>query len=490
MKNVLTQFSSIVAKCASLGSARAEYQSAFQARHHAIYVDEFGNIKQPESNKLITPNLLLLNQENESNPQKQLSNQIDAEKRYVDAIIENYIRQNKDFRKTHPDKTDLKFTLFIHGGLNTFNSAWGRANLFSSAMLEEGQYPLFIGWNSGPFANYVDHLFGVRKGERRPALACFSMPFVLIEDVSRSISHIPVAWYMSVMDPIMVLESVNSKSERDFQVRMERLKDLQVNVNSNHPFVGVGRSYKTIFNPIKLVTAAFVDGFGAGSWDSMLRRTDLVLSRAKAFEGEINKETPNNFADTALTMLLKKLEMLQIVQPDGNKYPVRVDLIGHSMGAIVANNILARHSSLRIDNVVFMGAAARIKDIENGVVPWLLRENNNAKFYNLSLDPYREISENTWYDSLPRGSLLHCIDNIFGEINSFKDRTAGGWWNMIRTAEDVFPEKVRQRVYLTRFPIGGEEMGPQKHGEFDEFHFWRRSFWMAECKQRKFQPKL
>lgn len=89
MKNVLTQFSSIVAKCASLGSARAEYQSAFQARHHAIYVDEFGNIKQPESNKLITPNLLLLNDENESNPQKQLSNQIDAEKRYVDAIIEN-----------------------------------------------------------------------------------------------------------------------------------------------------------------------------------------------------------------------------------------------------------------------------------------------------------------------------------------------------------------------------------------------------------------
>jgi len=484
-------FLSILGGCTSLdsGGDRADSESAFQARHHAIYVNQFGNIKQPESKQTTKSSVLPSGYENENNSPGRLSDQIDSEKRYVDEIINNYVRKNNDFRKTHPDKADLKFTLFIHGGLNTFRNAWGRANLFSAAMLEEGQYPLFVGWNSGPFTNYFDHLFLIRKGERRPALAGFSMPFVLIEDVARSISHIPAAWYMSVMDPVMVMKSVNSKSERDFEVRMERLKDLHVNVNSTHPFVGVGRSYATIFNPVKLVTAPFVDGFGAGSWDSMLRRTDLVLSRAKAFEGEIDKETPANFADTALTMLLKKLEKLKIVQPDGSEYPVCINLIGHSMGAIVANNILARHSSLKIENVVFMGAAARIKDIENGVVPWLLRENNNAKFYNLSLDPYREIGENLYYDILPRGSLLHWIDNIFGEVNSFKDRTAGGWWNIIRTAEDVFPETVRQRVYLTRFPIGGEEMGPQTHGEFDEFYFWRRSFWMAELKQRKFQPK-
>lgn len=460
--------------CASFDSPdnRSESESAFEARHHAIYVDQFGNIKQPSTL-------------HDGVPDESQAGRTRAEELYADAIIENYLRQNKAFKAKNLSNQDLRFTLFVHGGLNTFNHAWERSNRFSPTMLSEGHYPVFVGWNSGPLTNYVDHLFLIRKGERRPVLAGLSMPFVFIEDVARSVAHIPAAWYMSVMDPATVMKSVDSGSEKDFQVRMDRLKGRGFNITSNGPFVGVGATYATILNPMKLVTAPLVDGLGAGSWDSMLRRTDLVLSRALAFEGEISKETPDNFPDTALTMLLKKLEALQIEQLDGTRMPVHIDLIGHSMGAIVANNILARHPSLQIDNVVFMGAAARIKEIENGVVPWLLRENSAAKFYNLSLDPYREIGENMYYDFLPRGSLLHWIDNIFGEVNSFKDRTAGGWWNIIRTAEDVFPAPVRKRVHLTRFPIGGEEMGPQTHGEFDDFYFWRETFWLARPGQKK-----
>ena len=224
----------------------------------------------------------------------------------------------------------------------------------------------------------------------------------------------------------------------------------------------------------------------------MLRRTDLVLSKPVAYEGRLPQQdlppappTPPGVAppvqkeakelvDTAATRFLK--EWIN----DGSLGDVPIDLIGHSMGAIVANNILARHPALNFDNVVFMDAAARIKDIENGVVPWMRRPDRaGARFYNLSLDPYREISENEFYDFVPRGSLLHWIDNIFGEVNTFKDRTAGGWWNIVRTAEDVFPESVRRRVYLTRFPIGASDKGPQEHGDFDSYCFWRPDYWTA-----------
>lgn len=458
-----------LAGCTALNRSgeTGDAESEFKARHYAIYIDRFGNIKQREE---VTP----------GDPKEALAKQADRERRYVDEIIGNFIAK----RKINPN---LKFTLFVHGGLNTFDNAWGRANLFSQTMLDEGRYPVFVGWNSGPFTNYFDHLFRIRKGERRPVLGPLSMPFVLIEDAFRSIAHIPEAWYMSVTGPVTVMKRVNADAEEEFQRRMDRLQKRNFNVISKPPFVGVGATYVTILNPAKLVTAPFVDGLGAGSWDSMLRRTDLVLSKALAFEGEISEDTPDNFADTAVTTLLKRIETLATDPAHVGEQAVHIDLIGHSMGSIVINNILARHPALKVDNVVFMGAAARIKDVENGVVPWLRRENNGARFFNLSLDPYRELGENTYYDFFPRGSLLHWIDNIFGEVNSFKDRTAGGWWNIIRTAEDVFPESVRSRVYLTRFPIGGEEQGPQTHGEFDDYYFWRESYWRAEPGQRKFR---
>ena len=453
------------------GCATAKYPSAdenFDPRHHAIYVDQFGNIKASTATTVGAAS-------------DALAAQADQDERYVEPIIKNFLEK----RKTRPD---LKFTVFVHGGLNTPDAFWRRATTFSKAMLADGQYPVFVGWNSGPFSNYADHLFRIRKGERRPVLAALSMPFVLVEDIARSIAHIPAAWYMSVMDPLSATKAVEISQEADYKIRRERLKTLEFKVHSDPPYdgTGIGGSYATIINPLKLVTAPFVDGFGAGSWDSMLRRTDLVLSKALAFEGELTNETARDFADTAVTKLLKKIEALSTAVPNEYHTPIRTNLIGHSMGTIIVNNILARHPALNVDNVVFMGAAASIKDVENGVVPWMLRENNGAEFYSLSLDPYLEMGEHTYHDVLPRGSLLHWIDNIFGEVNSFKDRTAGAWWNLIRTAEDVFPTRLRQRVHLTRFAIG-KQYGPQRHGDFDDYYFWCESYWTAAGEQAKFE---
>lgn len=51
----------------------------------------------------------------------------------------------------------------------------------------------------------------------------------------------------------------------------------------------------------------------------------------------------------------------------------------------------------------------------------------HSRFFNLSLDPYNEIAERTYYDFISRGSLLMWIDDTFGTVNSFRDRTFGKW---------------------------------------------------------------
>ncbi|MNP10432.1 alpha/beta hydrolase fold protein [compost metagenome] len=285
---------------------------------------------------------------------------------------------------------------------------------------------------------------------------------------------------------------MESVDERNYKLRVAELERQGFSVNSRGPYTGVGNAYWTVWNPVKFLTAPFLDGLGTGAWDSMLRRADLVLTKKQAYEGEFprskssggdKKQDVPRYADTAATKFLAEWAR------DSSLKDVKINIIGHSMGAIVSTDILVRHPRLNVDNVVFMGAAARIKDVENIIVPWMQgATHKKARFYNLSLDPYREIGENVYHDFLPRGSLLNWIDFIFGSVNSYKDRTAGSWWNIVRTAEDIFPggdPELRRRVHVTRFPIGGPEMGPQTHGGFGEYCFWRSSFWTNTGRQLK-----
>ncbi|MHC8326249.1 alpha/beta hydrolase family protein [Pseudomonas sp. LB1P83] len=455
----------MIAGCASQQTARAPDPQS--AKFHTIYIDGYGNLLDPRTGEPIAT----------SSDPKAIH---DEEALYANAIL-------TDFKKHKSENPKLKLVLFIHGGLNEFEAATRRATQYTALMMKDDLYPVFIGWDSGFMTNYWDHLVKIRKGLNRPILGPISAPFVLLEDVGRSIVRIPSSMFKEVTDPLVVTKSVHTEAEVDYQARAKLLKAEGFAVINRPPYVGVGSDYYTVWNPIKVLAAPFVDGFGTGSWDGMLRRTDLVLSKSSAFEGDMAGEADSikldapRYADTAVTTFLKRYEA------DPSLKGSEIDLIGHSMGAIVAVNVLARHGDLNIRNLVFMGAAAKIKDLENVVSPWL-QVHKSAQFWNLSLDPYREIGENTFYDFAPRGSLLNWIDFTFGEVNSYKDRTAGSWWNITRLAEDVFPLQngtvsLRARVHLTRFPIGEKCQWPQKHGEFDDYFFWKEAFWQAQPKR-------
>lgn len=405
-------------------------------KHHLIYINKDGELIDPYSKKVIKN-----------------SNE------YINELFDTYKNSKKE-----------KITIFIHGGLNTFQNATGKANQILRNYKDENEenYIVLIGWQAGPFTNYLDHLFFVRGGERRRVLGPLTSPFILVEDTARSVAHAPRATAEALLAQSSVPIRFESKEEDAYYTNIANLKNMPENERINIHTTGEtrGLNYKNISslaNPLKFVAAPFVDGFGHGTWNSLSRRTELLITKDTAFTRKEN-------AKTALEKFLDKVDQ-ESTKPE-------ITLIGHSMGSMVANNIIIRKPKLNYTNIVYMGAAASLKDVESNVVPILLK-NGNAQFFNLSLDPYRELSESKAFGSVPRGSLLIWIDTYLTTVKSFTDRTSGSWFNMVRAADTIFPDTVKKRVHLTKFGFGA---GPQKHGEFDEYQFWKHGYWTGdEC---------
>jgi len=118
---------------------------------------------------------------------------VEKEKDYLDAIFKNIELVNTNRQAS--GRGLAKLTIFIHGGLNSFENATDRVNRVQAQMLGDGNYPLFISWDSGFPGNYRDHLFVVRRGIHRPVAGTLTSPIVFVEDLARSVIHIPVALY-------------------------------------------------------------------------------------------------------------------------------------------------------------------------------------------------------------------------------------------------------------------------------------------------------
>lgn len=334
-------------------------------------------------------------------------------------------------------------------------------------MLKNNKYPLFISWNSGPFTNYFDHLFLLRNGEKFKFLGPISFPFILLEDLSRSVARIPASTYKILFSQNSAIKSYDSKEEKDYGNALDNVDKENFVLHNSPNDTGFGFiDWFSVINPIKIASSPFIDGLGKGAWNSMLRRTDLVLINDSSHEG-----VPLKDATTAANLFF---EMFYSTY----KNDETINLIGHSMGTIVANNIISQYQHMEFDNIVYLAAACSIKDLTQVVHPYLLK-NTQSNFYNVTLNPYNDIAENFAFDFTPRGSLLMWIDQFLEDTNSFSDKTAGFWFNIIRGAQKAFPDKeVQKRVHLTQF--GLRDGSPEKHGDFSEYHFWKKDFWEGD----------
>jgi hypothetical protein len=163
----------------------------------------------------------------------------------------------------------------------------------------------------------------------------------------------------------------------------------------------------------------------------------------------------------------------------------RIVMIGHSMGAIIVNELLQLFPDLPYESLVYMAGAASVRDTSRAVTPVLVDNLGCTKFYGLMLHPMNEARESTGYGLLPSGSLLVYVDEFLEVPKTVPDRTVGQWRNLRATRHVFFPEQARRWMLFHVFdraegrPENGKMPNPTTHGSFNDegVPFWKEAFW-------------
>jgi hypothetical protein len=447
--------------------------------------------------------------------------QADEYKKYLRALVE-HIRQSQQTR----------VMVFIHGGMNFVKgSVKHAAELVGDyerfrRLPDEGRpniraagYPIFICWDSPP-TGYLEQVAWVRAGKTeqygrsvgRGIYAWASLPFHLLADVGRAVTRLPAEIFEFGYNDFY---SIDQRSFTEFKKMNEETPYLRGEKRKKNPGEGTAAAGRedylpiakridvsnvkpvekkskhylqdigtVMLFPVRSVAMPVVDAIGVGAWNNMLRHTDTMFDRTSPESRHYHTPVEVEFekgGTGAIAMFLATFRGL----PHFADY--QVTLIGHSMGAIVANRIIVSYPEFNYTNIVYMAAACSVREYQNCVIPYL-RVHRQSHFYGLSLHPRREAGElaislrNIGIDIAPRGSLLVWIDNIFGNPPSEDQRRFGIFQTAVLASHNI-PLEVRGQVTLKCFEFGDEKAhggiieSPQHHGDFSRAPYWDSSFW-------------
>ncbi len=418
------------------------------------------------------------------------------------------------------NQPNRRVVVFVHGGMNPYSAGYERLQRLATNMLADNCYPIFIVWNSGLPSSYWEHLTLIRQGERRPCVGAFTAPFMFVIDLARGIVRLPMILTGRIENDVLFSEFPDSKRTRRwelFEAAIETNRSEQVKPPANEHLtrkwperICNGTLY-TLTLPTKTVILPILDGIGTEAWDLMLRRTKTMFEPPLNYE--LNAETlnklvyPTNPASSAVSNVAGWLRHELVITSDLEKKRTNYgamsifshnltdwttnqfkqlpfEFYGHSMGAIVLNELFRANPRIHTTNIVYLGAACSIREFEQSLFSYL-RRHTNTHFYNLSLHRIRERNEVNLWDVTPRGSLLNWIDDIFAKPKTVTDRTLGSWENILRALPDI-PEELDARTHLRAismepgFLSTAKTMEPQVHGAFDEFPFWKSEYYWPE----------
>jgi pimeloyl-ACP methyl ester carboxylesterase len=220
-------------------------------------------------------------------------------------------------------------------------------------------------------------------------------------------------------------------------------------------------------NPVKLPASVLVEAGGTGAWDNLVRRTRLLFHR----EPDLGSPAP-------FKRFLNRLQE-EMQKPDRPAWDLTI--VAHSMGTIIANQILRDFPDLPISKLVYMAAACSIRDYQDTLFPYLRITNKTAQLYHLMLHPAAEEEERSVGSLTPDGSLLVWIDEFLSNPSTPLDLTAGRFTNLLPVLR-LTPDAIQARVHVTVFGAGDALLPsqPQTHGGFDEPTFWNaQGFWSS-----------
>lgn len=381
-----------------------------------------------------------------------------------------------------------RILIFIHGGLTNPKKAIVRSRELHADISNDDTTPIFIVWDSRLFSSYFESLFWVRRGVkyRKWIIPILTLPFAILEDLARGIGRFLHTILIAMGRDSQTNDKVFAKHpnwfplkeryrdrlsdffgdivKRDWTTFVEtggraRLHGVTVDVGGDLAARNTrGRFFKYwAMMPFHLAFCGLLDSIGKRAWDNMRRRTRTMTG----YNPDVH---PDGYTPPLIRLFCK----LGASCRDNGQ---RIDMIGHSMGTIVINELFRRLQDIPCSNIVFLAAACSVRGFNETVGKRLL-EDADLRFYNVCLHPRAEVSEYNAF-SLVRGSLLAWIDNFFADPIAYDDRTLGSFENCIC----CFKLLPADRDIVLRSVRLGDQSGPEKHGTFSDFPFWIPEFW-------------
>ncbi len=409
-----------------------------------------------------------------------------------------------------------------------------------------GYYPIFINWRSSLWSSYFEHLWETRQGERWPWYAGIPSAMIIFPvDVTRSLVRAPLVWGQLIYNDFKTFDnawnhfgpSLSDTISIELLCRYNLATPLQTCTDQLKlqkppycvPFpieadppafrppsrppsrdtfpISIGsdegrctektlRAMSYLLTlPMKLAIAPILDTFGTSAWINMQRRIHLLFHSEEEMQlspitraAKSRRELATIPASGGFSRFMDEFIRAKEKDKEDNGYNWDIIVVGHSMGAIVLNELIQLYGNkLSISHIIYLAAAASIEDYEDTIFPYLTTH-DQTRFYNFMLHPIVERGEiqYEWGDLSPRGSLLTWLDTFLANPETLQHRRVGAYDNYLRglhstpicrTAGD---DCLRKRIHVRSFSAGmaSADSNPQSHSEMAErFRFWNAKCW-------------